>query len=449
MGYNRFYFNLFINVILISVLSMGFVYFFFETEQKTTAVLFLLLIALVTGRLIYYLNRTNRLLGMYFTYLNENDPTLAWSSGYVERNFRGLRVSLQGIMEQLKRSRIEKEVQARYFQTIVDNIDAGIITAYQSGKIQLMNKAAARFLDTPHIINISDLDQTHSNLGSSLKELLPGRSIVEKFMVRGHLYLLSIKANKMKSLGEEYTIFTFHDIRNEMEEQEINSWKRLIRVITHEIMNSITPITTLTLAIRKKIKGSKRRESSIEISKEDVDVALSSTEIIEERSKGLIHFIEKYRKITKLPPLKLSHCDIQELFGRIKLLYSQQLSENRIELLIEVHQIKSFKGDPQLVEQVLINLVKNSMEAFLEQPQPQIILKSFPDKDQRTIISVLDNGSGIRLENMEEIFIPFFTTKEDGSGIGLNVCRQIMRQHKGEIFVKSEEGKGTTVSLRF
>ena len=128
MGYNRFYLNLFLNVILITLLSLGFVYFIFEAEQLTTALLFLLLIALVTGRLIYYLNRTNRLLGTYFTYLNENDPTLAWSSDYVERNFRGLRISLQGIMEKLKKARIEKEIQARYMQTIVDNIDAGVIT---------------------------------------------------------------------------------------------------------------------------------------------------------------------------------------------------------------------------------------------------------------------------------------------------------------------------------
>jgi len=449
MGYNRFYINLFLHVILITLLSMGFVYFLFETGQVTTALFFLLLIALVTGRLIFYLNRTNRLLGIYFTYLNENDPTLSWSSEYVERNFRGLRISLQGIMEELKKVRIEKEIQARYLQTIVDNVDAGIITINSSGKIQLMNKAAVRFLNASSILNIADLDRIHEHLGSKLKELLPGRSLVEKFMVNEQVYMLSMKATKMVSQGEEYTIFTLHDIRNQMEEQEINSWKKLIRVITHEIMNSITPITTLTLAIRKKLTGTKKGKSKTEIRNDDIDVALSSTEIIEERSKGLIHFINKYRKITKLPPLQLTSCDIQELFERIRLLFMEQLNENNIELLTEIHLTKTFKSDPQLVEQVLINLVKNSIEAMEKQPHPRIILKSFLDKDQRTIISVMDNGAGIPEENREEIFVPFFTTKDDGSGIGLNVCRQIMRLHKGEIFVNSEEGKRTTVSLIF
>jgi len=258
-----------------------------------------------------------------------------------------------------------------------------------------------------------------------------------------------MKATKMISQGEEYTIFTLHDIRSQMEEQEINAWKKLIRVITHEIMNSITPITTLTLAIRKKLTGTKRGKGKTEIRNDDIDVALSSTEIIEERSKGLIHFIDNYRKITKLPPLQLTGCDIPELFERIRMLFHQELQKNNIELMTEVHQTKSFKGDPQLVEQVLINLVKNSIEAFEAQPHPRIILKSLYDKDQRTVIAVMDNGAGIPQENMEEIFVPFFTTKEQGSGIGLNVCRQIMQLHKGEIFVNSGVGKGTSANLIF
>jgi signal transduction histidine kinase len=137
------------------------------------------------------------------------------------------------------------------------------------------------------------------------------------------------------------------------------------------------------------------------------------------------------------------------LFDRIRLLFNQQLQENNIELITEVHQTKNLNGDPQLVEQVLINLVKNALEAMADQIKPQIILKSFHDKDQKTVISVSDNGAGIPVKNLEEIFVPFFTTKEEGSGIGLNVSRQIMRLHKGEIFVTSEEGKGTVVSLVF
>jgi len=253
----------------------------------------------------------------------------------------------------------------------------------------------------------------------------------------------------MKSQGEEYTIFTFHDIRGEMEEQEINSWKKLIRVITHEIMNSITPITTLTLAIRKKLEGIKHTKQRSQVSAEDINIALSSTEIIEERSKGLIHFIEKYKKITKLPPLKLSTLDIEDLFKRINVLFHQQFEETGIELLTNIHQAKTLKGDQQMIEQVLINLVKNSMEAFEDQSKPQIVLKSYYDKDRKTVISVSDNGPGIPSAIFEEIFIPFFTTKEEGSGIGLNVCRQIMRLHKGEIYVTSEVKTGTIVNLVF
>ncbi|UCG26732.1 MAG: hypothetical protein JSV24_07045 [Bacteroidales bacterium] len=449
MAYNRFYLNIFIHVVLITILCMGLVYFVFEKQQYTTSILCLAFVVLITGRLIYYLNRTNRLLSMYFIHLNENDPTLGWSSDYVEKNFRGLRISLHGIMEQLKQARIEKEVHARYLQTIVDNINAGIITADGSGKIDIMNKAAVRFLNAGFIRNLTEIDKIHPGLYSKLKKLMPGKTLLEKFMVDEQLFLLSIKAAKIKNLGKENTVYTFHDIKNEMDEQEINAWKKLIRVITHEIMNSITPITTLTLAIRKRLMNGNLKKQAGEVNDDDIDVALSSTEIIEERSKGLVHFIEKYRKITKFPPLRLIDENISDMFERITRLFREQLEQKGIKLSTTIHQKKKLKADPQMIDQVMINLIKNSLEALKGEDDPCIELKSYPDKDQRVVISVRDNGTGIPEENMDDIFVPFFTTKEDGSGIGLNVCRQIMRLHKGEIYINSRYGKGTVAHLVF
>jgi two-component system nitrogen regulation sensor histidine kinase NtrY len=449
MGFNRFYLNILIHVSLITFFCMDFVYFVFEKQQYTTSILFFVFIVLITGRLVYYLNRTNRLLGMYFVYLNENDMTLAWSSKFIEKNFKGLQISLHGIMEKLKQIRIEKEVQARYLQTIVDNVNVGIITVNSTGKVDIMNKAAIRFLNTGYVRNLVNLDEIHSGLGSKLEKLIPGKPLLEKFVVDGQLYMLSIKATKIKNLGEENTIYTFHDIKNEMEEQEINAWKKLIRVITHEIMNSITPITTLTLAIRKRLIKDNKKKRATEVNNDDIKAALSGTEIIEERSKGLVHFIEKYQKITKLPPLRVSNENISELFERIIRLFREQLDQKGIKLITDIHQIKKLKVDPQMVDQVMINLVKNSLEALKKTKHPLIELKSYLDKDQRIVISIRDNGVGIHEKHKEDIFVPFFTTKEEGSGIGLNICRQIMRLHKGDIYVNSQQGEGTVVRLVF
>ncbi|MGC9343447.1 MAG: sensor histidine kinase, partial [Bacteroidales bacterium] len=409
MGYNRFYFRLFIHVILIALFSLSIVYFGFVREQLTTSVLFLLFLAIILGSLIYYLNRTNRVLGMYFTWLNENDPTLAWSSDYIERNFKGFRSSLQGIMEQLKKARIEKEVQARYLENIIDNLDTGIITTDSRGKVGQINRAARNFLGIVSIHKINELDRVYPNLGNDLQELLPGRSLLKKVIVSGRYYLLSFRSSRIKNLGEEYRIFTIQDISTEMEEKEISSWKRLIRVINHEIMNSITPVTTLTHAIKKKLKATDTQD----IREKNIDEALKSVEIIEDRAEGLIHFIEKYKKITKLPPLKLSECEIQPLFDRVERLFEEELKHKNIEWKTEIFQLGKITADPQLIEQVMINLVKNAMEALVNVSHPKITLTALNGIGGRPVITVKDNGSGIPAKNLEEIFVPFFTTRPE------------------------------------
>ena len=221
-----------------------------------------------------------------------------------------------------------------------------------------------------------------------------------------------------------------------------------MRVINHEIMNSITPVTTLTLAIRKKFTKKSKAKTVSQITMDDVENALSSAEIIEERSRGLIEFIDKYRRLTRLPPLKISPVNAQDLFDRMSFLFREQLEEKGIRMVTEVHQKSAFRADPGMIEQVLINLIKNAVEAMDGSRDPSIQLKAYMSPDWRPVISVSDTGCGMDTETIQQVFVPFFTTKEKGSGIGLSLCRQIMRLHKGEISLQSEPGKGTTISLR-
>jgi len=449
MGYNRFYLHLLLYILLLTAFALGTVYFLFIKSQYATAVLFILLLLATAFRMVYYMNRTNRVIGMYFDYLNENDPSLAWSSDYVERNFKGFRSALQGIMEQLKQARIDKEMQAKYLENVVDNIDTGLIISDSEGRIELVNQSCRKFLDIRNLHSIHDLDKHHNQLGSRLMELKPGDSFSEKFVVHDRFYLLLIRAKEMKNREKEIRIYTFHDIRTEMEEQEIQSWKKLIRVITHEIMNSITPITTLTLAIRKKLGNAKDEKDGKIPAKEDIAIALQSTAIIEERSRGLIGFIEKYRKITRTPELSLTVCEIGSLLEGVKILFEGECKKAGVDLRISTRQVKTFRADCQLVEQVLINLVKNALEALAGREKPVIEIQAYNHIDGRRVISVQDNGPGIPQKHMEQVFVPFFSTREGGSGIGLNLCRQVMRLHRGEISIQSDEGKGTIVRLFF
>ena len=449
MGYNRFYINIFLNVILIAATCLAFVYFLFIRDQPATALLFGFIAIFFTGRLIYYINRTNRMLDNFIIFMKEHDPTLTISSRFVKKTFYGFYHNLQEIEDEMKEGRIEKEIQAKYLHTIVENVQTGIVTINKNCEVELINKAAKDYLGVTQLRHLSELNKTHSGLAARIRDLNPGEQILEKLTTHGKTHCLSIKGSFIRSKGEPYTIFTFNDIKNELEEQEIHSWKKLIRIITHEIMNSITPITTLTSAIKRKLNKGKGKRETIEYTPLEIQDALSGMDIIEERSQGVIHFISQYRKLTKLPPLQITGFVITDLFNKIEYLFKEQLIDSGIRFSSDVKNIKILHADKKMVEQMLINLVKNAIEALDRIPSPFIELKAFTDPEHRTILCIEDNGHGIPAKYLEQVFVPFFTTREHGSGIGLSLSKQIMRLHKGDITLFSEEGKGTRVALKF
>ena len=449
MAINRFYLSVLINVVLISITAFLFFYFLTVTHQPTTAAGVGIIAIILTGRLIHHVNRTNRILGNFLLYLKDEDPSLSYTEKYTDRNFRGLNQSLSLLIKEFKEDRIDKEIQAQYLQTIVDNVATGIISIDNHGKVRLMNNAARDLLGIDQIKMIQELNELHPGLGTRIQQLKSWGKLTEKFNAGGKLHYLTLNATTIKMKGKSGHIIAMNDIKYQMEEQEIESWRKLIRVITHEIMNSITPITTLTLAIKKKFTIENRQKDIPDLKDEDISEALKSADIIEERSEGLIHFIEKYKTLTKLPPLSIASIDIHKLFDRIQYLFEEPLRQKRIKLEIDTAGLAEILADRKMMEQVMINLLKNAIEAFDNTPDPCILLTAYRDNDGREVIEIHDNGIGIPEDKIDQVFIPFFTTRENGSGIGLSLCRQIIRLHKGEITIKSSEGSGTNVYLKF
>jgi two-component system nitrogen regulation sensor histidine kinase NtrY len=449
MGFNRFYLSVIIYVVLITICSFTFFYFLTVTNQLTTAAGTGIIAVLIMFRFIYYVNRTNRMLGDFFIYMKEEDPSLTYTRKYTDRNFKGLSRKMELLIREFKEDRLEKEVQARYLQTIVDNVTTGIISFDQSGYVHLMNNAARELLNIRKLNTIDELNHCYPELGSGIRFLKPRDQMTEKIIAKGKFHHLSINAAVIRMKGIRNHIITLNDIKYQMEEQEIESWKKLIRVINHEILNSITPIITLTTAIKKRLLKKQDKKAMRKVNEKDIRYALDSTDIIEERSRGLINFIDRYRKLTRLVPLQLSSVNIQELFQRIQFLFKEEPGMKGITLKVDYQETDTLMADPKMLEQMMINLVKNSMEALENIKDPFIKLDYCLDEEQRKIIRIRDNGTGIEPETLVQVFVPFFTTKEGGSGIGLSLCRQIMRMHKGEIHIDSEPGEGTEVKLRF
>jgi nitrogen fixation/metabolism regulation signal transduction histidine kinase len=444
MGFNRFYINIILNVILIVLGCFGMVYFGFHLHQIATGIVFAIICMALTGRLIHYLNRTNRMLDQFLNYMREQDPTILLSSKFVTSTFTGFYEKLQQIANELKKERLEKEGQARYLQALLEHAMAGIISIEPTGRINLINKSALNYLGITRLLHLNELQKIIPGMGQQIESLNPDHTLIKRVFAHGDLRYLSFRFARIKIMGRPYTIVIFHDIKNELEEQEIESWKKLLRVITHEIMNSLTPIVNLTSALKKEL-----RDISGRMVLPDEKSAIQSLELIEERSRGIIHFISQYKKITKLPPLKLTEINMEQMFDRLQFLFMEQTEHSGIRLSTILRHNKPLIADKNMIEQVLINLVKNAIEATVNMADPQIELHSFLDATHRIRIEVRDNGKGIPDKFKDQVFIPFFTTKNHGSGIGLSLSRQIMRLHKGDINLISKTARGTSVQLIF
>lgn len=421
MASNRFHISLILHCILLfATLFLAF-FFYYTRQQPSTAAGMIVLSVIVMLRLIYLVNRTNRILANFLIYMHERDPSLSYTVKYTDRNFRGLNKSLERLIRDLKESRMDLEVQAHYLEAILDNVSTGIITLEASGQIRTINRAAKEFL---------------------------GKGSLDQILEEKPKYL-SIQSSHIKLNSEALQIIALNDISSQMEEQEIRSWKKLIRVINHEIMNSMTPIITLAGAIQRKLGKSLGEERAGQLSEEVLSDALRSTAIIEERSNGLVSFIERYKKLTGLPPVKPETFPAVVLMEKVEQLFREELKQQSIRLILPSECKLELLADRQMLEQVMINLVKNAIDALHNSPDPEIELSCHRDASQLICLSVRDNGPGIAPDKLDQVFVPFFTTKDDGSGIGLSLCKQIIQLHEGKIELDSTPDKGTLVSIRF
>lgn len=447
MEKNRFYIVICIRVILISATCFGFIYILTQTSRPATTLFLGILIVMQTAGLIHYVNRTNRELARFLIYLKENDTTAAFSKKNIEKTFKGLFQSFEEISKSLQKARIDKEQEHQYLKTIVEHVGTGLISFDHKGNIQLINETAKSLLHVDNISNIDGLNRIKKGFSDVLSNLKINEQKLITLTVNNEILQLSLRSTLLKMEGNPLHIVALHNIRNELDERELESWQKLIRVLRHEIMNSITPITTLTTAIKRCFKTGNKVKPFIEINEETIKDALTSTDVIQERSKGLIEFVENYKSLTSLPELKLENIGLLDLFHRIEILFNDELSFRRIRLEIEVipedHHIIA---DRQLLEQVLINMIKNAIQSI--DKKGIINIKAYKEQD-KYIIQVIDNGPGIAKEELENIFIPFYSTREGGSGIGLNISQQVIKKHKGTIHVYSVPGKETifTISL--
>ena len=453
MTYKNFRLNIIFRVLLLVVTIYILVHVIQNGEYYMTPFLFAILLLLQTLSLINYIEKTNRIVSSFLESIRFSDFSRTFQAEGLGSSFDGLKRSFNKVIEDFQKIRSEKEEHYFYLQQIISHVEIGILAYRTDGTVEMINNSAKKLFNLQSLKNIQLLETWSPGLESVFFDIKPGDNQLVKVSRGEDVLQLSIYATQFKINDREIILVSIKNIQSELEEQEMKAWQKLIRVLTHEIMNSIAPIASLTSTVNVMVKETVTQlesDTNNNIDTESFNDIIEALETIHKRSTGLIHFVEKYRNLTKIPTPNFSTYKIKTQFENIYNLLKKDIIESEINFkIIVIPEVLEVTADEQLIEQVLINLVKNSIHALENVENGEIKLNAYINNSGKRVMQIYDNGQGIIKEVGDKIFIPFFTTKTSGSGIGLSLSKQIMRQHGGHIKVSSEPFVETCFTLTF
>jgi nitrogen fixation/metabolism regulation signal transduction histidine kinase len=452
---NNFRFRVISKVLMLVLTITLWVYLFSHTEYYVSITILALFIVLQVVQLIRYVERTNEKLSRFLNSIRYSDFSRSFPDHGLGESFRSLNEAFARVIDEFKRERAEKQEHYRYLQTVVQHVGIGLVAFNQRGEVVLINTAAKRLFQIPTIRMVDGLAEISPQLLNAVIGLKGGNRTLVRVTIDNETLQLAIYATEFKMHDDQYKLVSFQNIHTELEEKEMEAWQNLTQVLAHEIMNSITPIASLSDTVHMLLEHNTRENGrEFTIDKETVRDVKDALTTINKRSHGLMRFVNSYRDFTQIPEPNFELCPVKELLQRVRSLNKGEAEARKVIVDVAVDpETLEVTADFQLIEQVLINLIKNAFRALENTDNPSILLKSYLNSDGKVVIDVHDNGPGISADNLQKIFIPFYSTSQPtsrgGSGIGLSLSRQIMRMHRGTLTVKSDPDNGTTFTLRF
>ena len=455
MVFRHFKIGIVWRVLMIAATSALSIYLWMNTTFYFSAVIVSIVVILFVIGLIRYAEKTNEKLTRFLNAIQYSDFSSSFTDIDLGSSFKELNQAFNAIVEKFKKERSERQESLRYLETVVQHVGVGLLAFNRQGEVELLNVAAKRMLNLPVLRHIDGLKEIHPSLYRSVLQLRSGNKKLVVFESQNHTHHWAIHSTEFIMRGDNYKLVSLQNISSELEEKEMEAWQNLTRVLAHEIMNSITPIASLSETIYTILdsqiqkEGEKSMISNVTLN--DVEEALAT---IKNRSYGLMKFVQSYRDFTQIPEPDKTRIHAGELISRVINLMRGEFEKNeiRIEVNLNPEEIFIF-ADPQLLEQVLINLLKNALRAIKNTHKPEITCTAYYNEDGEVRIDIKDNGPGIPKKLFDKIFIPFYTyrgdSSEKGTGIGLSLSRQIMRLHNGSLTVKSDPGAGTVFTLNF
>ena len=431
--HKSFYFNLTwrLALLITTTLAVALVVFrLLEGESVFTLLVGITLLGIQVYFLGRYLFRMNRILVSFIDSVGSIEaPELQFDTG------GSLLSSLESRLNQLKkevsRSRIEEQKQKGLLDIVVDAMDTGLICINKEHQVVFSNRAASSLMQGRVVTSFGEIEHSNPDLAHVLKDL----SLNSSKMVALPGFKASVRSRDFMLEHEEHTLYSIQNVQREVDSQETESWQKLLRVLTHEIMNGMGPVLSLSRSLKRSINQPEK--------------ILAGLDTIENTGEGLVQFIKEYRKLSTLPPPEKKHISVVTMLNQVKALFAEELNKSNIKMEMEIDPPSMvLHADPHQLEQVLINLVKNAADSLESLKEGVIRIKAF-QTGKHIELRIEDNGPGIRDEIRDQVFVPFFSTKHGGTGIGLSLSRQIMNNHEGTIRFDSVPHEKTVFSLNF
>ena len=447
MASRNFYLQIILRVSLIILSAIGLAFLFIK-EYYVGSIFVLLLLALLGSQLVYYINHTNRKIAYFFDAIKNEDFTLHFPEKDLIKSFKHLNHSLNRVNALIQEVHLKKQEQEQYYQIILKQANIGILAFNEKGHIIFSNPTVEKLLNHSPLNHIKQLTQVDEKLYGLFDGLKPFDQKLFQLSNEREKTQLAIKSTAISINKENLLLVVIQNIHKELDEKETDSWIKLIRVLTHEIMNTITPMTSISESILKYYKTENGLVTIDHFDRKHIENTVKGLEVISEQGDNLMSFVQSYRTLLSVPEPDKEIILAKTLLDNVIVLMKQENSKIKINVKVLPENLELFI-DKKQINQVLVNLSKNALQSLEKNKEGIINISAGTNNFKKKFIKITDNGSGIPPELIEEIFVPFFTTKNTGTGIGLSLSKQILRLHGGTIEVYSIPNKETSFVLTF
>jgi two-component system nitrogen regulation sensor histidine kinase NtrY len=446
--------NIRVRVILLLLTSVSFLGagILYEKHMLSASIILLItgLVCVLLVNRIY--NATNEAIMFLFDSLRNDDTTIRFQEKIKNKGLRRVYESMNRLNDYFQEIKLRNEFNESYYRSLIQNSSAGLIVLDSNNRIELINKTACTYAGiSPDTTNPDLLRIRHPAFYEAVSNLRPGESVTYKSLVSNNLQLLFFRASMIRRKDEELKLISIQDIRYELESKELESYRKLISVLTHEIMNILSPLTSVARELHTLFTFDEKQKNNPRVDESFIKTAVSGLHIINEQSTSLVNFMNNYRKISRLPQPEFSPFSVNEWIEQLKIVFTGKMKESNIDFIISAEKsLNEIIADKKLLNQVMINLINNSLDAVMEvEGKRKIEINMLKNSLNRIIIKIINNGPVIPGELLEKIFVPFFTTKKGGSGVGLSISQEIMKMHNGSIVAISSEESQTCFILEF